>query len=104
MRPPGALSWVLPLVGTHAILLRGARWRQHTVRSSEEAAQLRLQVIPHLAHLLVPLDLGVHEGPQDVRGERQVDVDELRLLVQAVEGEVVSEFHSLDHVLLLHDS
>lgn len=49
----------------------------------------------------MPLDLGVHEGPQDVRGERQVDVDELRLLVQAVQGEVVSEFHNLDHVLLL---
>lgn len=54
-----------------------------------------------VAHLLVPLDLGVHEGPQDVRGERQVDVDELRLLVQAVQGEVVSELHGLDHVLLL---
>lgn len=54
-----------------------------------------------VAHLLVPLDLGVHEGPQDVRGERQVDMDELRLLVQAVQGEVVSELHGLDHVLLL---
>lgn len=51
MRPQGALLWALPLVGTHAILLRGARWCQHTVRSSKEAAQLRLQVIPHLAHL-----------------------------------------------------
>lgn len=54
-----------------------------------------------VAHLLVPLDLGVHEGPQDVRGERQVDMDKLSLLVQTVQGEVVSEFHSLDHVLLL---
>lgn len=54
-----------------------------------------------VAHLLVPLDLGVHEGPQDVRGERQVDMDELCLLVQAVQGEVVSELHGLDHVLLL---
>lgn len=51
MRPQGALSWALPLVGIHAILLRGAWWREHTVRSCEEAAQLRFQVIPHLAHL-----------------------------------------------------
>lgn len=51
VRPQGALSWALPLVGTHAILLRGARWCQHTVRSSKEAAQLRLQVVPYLAHL-----------------------------------------------------
>lgn len=28
-------------------------------------------------------------------------MDELCLLVQAVQGEVVSEFHSLDHILLL---
>lgn len=51
VRPQGALSWALSLVGTHAILLRGAWWCQHTVRSSKEAAQLWLQVIPHLAHL-----------------------------------------------------
>lgn len=56
---------------------------------------------PGETHLLVPLYLGVHKGPQDMRGERQVDVDKLRLLVQAVQGEVVSELHGLDHILLL---
>lgn len=52
-------------------------------------------------HLLVPLDLGVDEGPQDVGGERQVRVHQLHLLVQAVQGEVVPELHRLDRVLLL---
>jgi hypothetical protein len=53
------------------------------------------------AHLLVALDVRVDEGPEDVRGEGQVGVDQLRLLVQAVQGEVVPELHAVDHVLLL---
>lgn len=53
------------------------------------------------AHLLVPLDLGVDEGPEDVGGEGQVRVDQLRLLVQAVQREVIPKLHRLDGVLLL---
>lgn len=52
-------------------------------------------------HLLVPLDLRVDEGPEDVGGEGQVDMDQLRLLVQAVQREVVPKLHRLNRVLLL---
>lgn len=54
------------------------------------------------AHLFVPLDLGVDEGPEDVGSEGQVGVDQLRLLVQAVQGEGVPQLHRLDRALLLH--
>ena len=47
------------------------------------------------------LNLGVDESPQDVRCERKVDVDQLSLLVQAVEGEEVPQLHGQDRVLLL---
>lgn len=49
----------------------------------------------------MPLDLGVDEGPEDVGGEGQVRVDQLRLLVQAVQREVIPKLHRLDGVLLL---
>jgi hypothetical protein len=49
----------------------------------------------------VSLDLGLDKGPQDVVGHRQVGEDELSLLVEAEQGEVVSQFHGLDSVFLL---
>lgn len=54
------------------------------------------------AHLLVALDLGVDEGPEEVGGEGQAGVDQLRLLVQAVQGEGVPQLRRLDRALLLH--
>ena len=52
-------------------------------------------------HLLVPLDLRVDKGTENVGRERQVDVDQLHLLVQTVQGEVAPELHGLDGILLL---
>ena len=76
------------LVSRQAVL-GGPRGGRGAGRSHEEAAKLGLQVVPHLAHLLVPLDPGV--DPEDVGIERQVDVDQLRLLVQAVRRAVAAE-------------
>lgn len=49
------------------------------------------------------LNLGVDKGPQNVRCERQVDVDELCLLMQAVQGEVIPQLHGYDGVFLLKE-
>lgn len=54
-------------------------------------------------HLFVTLNLGVDKGPQNVRCERQVDVDELRLLMQAIQGEVIPQLHGYDRVFLLKE-
>lgn len=54
-------------------------------------------------HLFVTLNLGVDKGPQNVRCERQVDVDELCLLMQAVQGEVIPQLHGYDRVFLLKE-
>lgn len=45
-------------------------------------------------HLFVALDLGIDKGPQYVRCERQIDMDELCLLVQAIQREVIPKLHS----------
>lgn len=39
------------------------------------------------------LDLGVDKGPQNVRCERQIDVDKLCLLMQAIQREVIPQLH-----------
>lgn len=52
-------------------------------------------------YLLMALDLGVDKSPQDVRCERQVDVHQLSLLVQAVEREVITQLHCQNCILLL---
>lgn len=44
-------------------------------------------------HLFVTLDLGVDKGPQNVRRERQIDVDKLCLLMQAIQREVIPQLH-----------
>lgn len=44
-------------------------------------------------HLFVTLDLGVDKGPQNVRCERQIDVDKLCLLMQAIQREVIPQLH-----------
>lgn len=54
-------------------------------------------------HLFVTLNLGVDKGPQNVRCERQVDVDELCLLMQAIQGEVIPQLHGYDRVFLLKE-
>lgn len=54
-------------------------------------------------HLFVTLNLGVDKGPQNVRCERQVDVDELCLLMQAVQREVIPQLHGYDRVFLLKE-
>lgn len=49
-----------------------------------------IQILTHIlgkrmqsrkTHLFVTLDLGVDKGPQNVRSERQIDVDKLCLLM-----------------------
>lgn len=47
------------------------------------------------------LDLGVNKSPQNVGRDREVDEDELCLLVEAEQGEVVTQLHGLNGVLLL---
>ena len=47
------------------------------------------------------LDLGVNKGPQNVGCDRKVDEDKLRLLMKAEQGEVVTQLHGLNGVLLL---
>lgn len=47
------------------------------------------------------LDLGVNESPEDVGCDGKVDEDELRLLVEAEQGEVVTQLHRLNGVFLL---
>lgn len=54
-------------------------------------------------HLFVTLNLRVDKGPQNVRCERQVDVDELCLLMQAIQGEVIPQLHGYDRVFLLKE-
>lgn len=54
-------------------------------------------------HLFVTLNLGVDKGSQNVRCERQVDVDELGLLMQAIQGEVIPQLHGYDRVFLLKE-
>lgn len=54
-------------------------------------------------HLFVTLNLGVDKGPQNVRCERQVDVNELCLLMQAIQGEVIPQLHGYDRVFLLKE-
>lgn len=48
---------------------------------------------PGRAHLFVTLDLGVDKGSQNVRRERQIDVDKLCLLMQAIQREVIPQLH-----------
>ena len=52
-------------------------------------------------HLSVSLDLGVNKSPEDVGCDGKVDEDELRLLVEAEQGEVVTQLHRLNGVFLL---
>lgn len=54
-----------------------------------------------MSHLSVSLDLWVNEGPQNVRCDWKVDEDELRLLMKAEQGEVVTQLHALNGVFLL---
>lgn len=49
------------------------------------------------------LNLGVDKGSQNVRCERQVDVDELGLLMQAIQREVIPQLHGYDRVFLLKE-
>lgn len=52
-------------------------------------------------HLSVSLDLRVDKRAENVGRDGKVGEDELRLLVKAEQGEVVTQLHGLDGVLLL---
>jgi len=54
---------------------------------------LRKRTQSRRTDLFVTLDLGVDKGPQNVRRERQIDVDKLCLLMQAVQREVIPQLH-----------
>lgn len=74
------------------------------VIAAKETSQLWLEFIPHRSHLSVSLDLGVNESPQNVGCDWKVDEDELCLLMKAEQGEVVTQLHGLNGVLLLNNS
>lgn len=47
------------------------------------------------------LDLGINKSPQNAGCDGKVDEDELRLLVEAEQGEVVAQLHRLNGTFLL---
>lgn len=54
-------------------------------------------------HLSVSLDLGVHKSPKNVRRDREVGEDQLCLLMEAEQGEVVTQLHYLNSIFLLKE-
>lgn len=77
-------------------------WFQSVI-STKETPELRLELVPHLSHLSVSLDLRVDKRAENVGRDGKVGEDELRLLVKAEQGEVVTQLHGLDGVLLLNN-